>query len=405
MFIHITKLAHTAIELSKQTALLLHLRIDQFLQFPTVGDFDHTATLRHPTLILEISQLDGNLSLAVFDEQLYFRDTSFNVWRLTSPTGTAQRVSGFPANIDQLNGRQGEVLFATNRGSGNSNTVFSIPKEPVLSISAQNINENVGGSIGQIQVTLSEAVNYPVFLDIVTEDGTANNTDFNPVTDDGVTNRVEIPANQTQSTFGIGLVDDDDAEGNETFDVRVLRTFRARFSNRADDSISATITIVDNEQAEAVVAGELAIFDQTVNEDAGTANISVQLGGAAQSAVDFVYSTGTTGSATSPDDFIGVTDQPATIAANQTSVLIPVTIVNDTTEEFNETFTITVTPVSGVASTTPIQATITINDSDVPVATDTMAAAPTSSGGGGGHFGVIGLLLISLMGAIRRYRF
>lgn len=265
----------------------------------------------------------------------------------------------------------------------------------MLSIADQSVNENVVANQGQIQVTLSEAVNHPVYFDVVTEAGTANETGYLRV-DDGVNNRVEILANQTQFTFDIGIVDDSDSEGDENFTVRIVRAFGARFSNRAYTSTSATVTIVDNEGG--IEAGQLALFDATVSESGGVANIRVQVGGAGGASEDvvFIYST-SAGTATAGTDYTEVSNSnPVTIPAGQSFIDIPVTILDDTEVDNGETFTVTVTPQSGVTDTAPIQATITINDND--------EAASSSSSGGGGQFGLLGLMLIGLLGAARRFR-
>ena len=111
---------------------------------------------------------------------------------------------------------------------------------------------------------------------------------------------------------------------------------------------------------------------QTVSEDAGTVNVTVNL--SAASATDVTVPFTVSGTATDGSDF-SITASPITITAGQTSASAVVTVTDDTEVESSETVIVTLgTPTGASLGATGAQ-TVTITDNDV-------AALPTASIGG-----------------------
>ncbi|WP_051366874.1 Calx-beta domain-containing protein [Hamadaea tsunoensis] len=101
-----------------------------------------------------------------------------------------------------------------------------------------------------------------------------------------------------------------------------------------------------------VIVPGLTINDVTVNENAGTASFTVQLSNPAPFVVTANYAT-SNGSATAPADYTATSGSIA-FAAGQTSKQITVPIVDDTIDENNETFNVTLSGAVNAALTDPL---------------------------------------------------
>ena len=135
-----------------------------------------------------------------------------------------------------------------------------------------------------------------------------------------------------------------------------------------DSSNTATISITDNEYQVA-----LTMEDVSVNENAGTATVSVRLDTAVPGAFSVVASTAP-GTATAPGDYTAIPSQTlsfaGTFAGETLSFTVPIT--DDTTPEFTETLTVSLSTLQVPTDTAttagtlrPVSATITIMDNDI----------------------------------------
>ena len=123
----------------------------------------------------------------------------------------------------------------------------------------------------------------------------------------------------------------------------------------------------------------LSIADLTVSEGAGTATLTISLDAATTSAVTVDYATAD-GTATAPGDYTA-TSGTATIPAGQTSATIAVPIIDDSLDEPDETFTVTLSnqTAGAVVSPTAGTATVTIVDNDAPPFEPTPTPSPTAT--------------------------
>jgi len=159
----------------------------------------------------------------------------------------------------------------------------------------------------------------------------------------------------------IPLLDDDALEGSETFRVTLSNaTGGAAIGSRSQ----ATLTIVDNESA-----GVLSFTSATatVGEANGSITIAVRRTGDSDGAITVRYDTSNV-SAVSGSDYTAVSSGTLSWAdgdaANKT---FPVSILNNTTLEGDETFRVTLRdPTSGVTLGSPSTITVTIIDDDQP---------------------------------------
>ena len=183
---------------------------------------------------------------------------------------------------------------------------------------------------------------------------------------------VTIASNTTSIPISIQIKDDDINEGNETFKVRVATPpDNAEFAN-GDSMLVATITIIDDEFPTLSVDSSTL----TISERAEMTHISLSLSGPTNNDVIVTYSTSITGNDTAQQaDFTAQAASTTTISAStlsttSTSGLIQIPIINDTDEEEEETFTLTLSGITGAVfsggqGSIEIQVTI-IDDEGLP---------------------------------------
>jgi Tol biopolymer transport system component len=204
----------------------------------------------------------------------------------------------------------------------------------------------VEGTPATVTVTLHRAVSDPVPVTISTGGGSATpGLDYLPVT----VSRTFSPG-ATTVTMTVTILDDNIDELNETIGISV--------SGATVAPDSGSVTIVDNDPPP-----QVSVADQSVLETSGSAGVLLTLDRPSTRQVTVTVATGG-GTATPGSDY-----QPIAITWTfpqlSTSVTLPVTIINDTAQEPNETFGVTLTdPVN--ATVGDGTATITIVDDDMP---------------------------------------
>jgi hypothetical protein len=153
-------------------------------------------------------------------------------------------------------------------------------------------------------------------------------------------------------------------EANETFTVRLSAPSGATISNG-----TGVGTILDNDAPPA-----LSVTGTAASEAAGTAVVPVTMSGASAQTVMVHYTT-TGGSATAGDDYSTVSGT-LTIPAGTSPGAIDVPLINDTTDEPDETFQVALsTPTN--ATVAGVAAQVTIADDD---AMPTISVADVSVG-------------------------
>ncbi len=109
----------------------------------------------------------------------------------------------------------------------------------------------------------------------------------------------------------------------------------------------------------------ISIDDVTVNEEDGTASLTISIDQPADSDITVVYST-SNGTATNGEDYITITDAIAIIPAGSTSVVVTFPIVDNDAPEATEVYVVDLTSPTGATIADP-QGTITILDTDEEV--------------------------------------
>ena len=246
-----------------------------------------------------------------------------------------------------------EILASTGAGVIDGVGVATILSDdpPAVSISDVAVAE---GASGTTNVLLTATLDLPadgtVTVDYTTVTGTATaGSDY--TTSSGT---VTFDPGDTEATIAVAVLGDTLDEDDETFSVVLSAPVGAVVGDG-----TAIVTITDDDPLPA-----LSIGDVTVNELTGSpaqAGFVVTLSLASGRAVQVTLQTVDV-TATSPSDYTA-TNTVVTIPAGATSVPVPVTIVGDSLDEFNETFTATLTsPVN--ATVADASATATIVDDD-----------------------------------------
>jgi hypothetical protein len=138
----------------------------------------------------------------------------------------------------------------------------------------------------------------------------------------------------------------------------------------------------------------------TIDESAGSVTLTVVRSGSASGAVSVDYST-SSGSATADSDFTSASGTLTWADGDAANKTITVDITNDSTDESDETFTVTLSnPSGGAFLGSSSQTTVTVVDDDSPAA----PPPPPSSGGSSGGGGAMGLLSLLLLGIARLVR-
>ena len=175
-------------------------------------------------------------------------------------------------------------------------------------------------------------------------------------------NTIVIPPNALTLTVGICVIDDALTEGNETVILTIgnpavvtdytIGAPATQTANIADDDGPTTVTIV----ATTPNAAEPATN--------GLFTVSRSGGGAAQLALPLIVNLTISGTATNGTDYANI-PATVTILANQTTVLVPVTVIDDTAFEGSETVIATIGASANYTVGGASSGTVTIADNEI----------------------------------------
>ena len=207
------------------------------------------------------------------------------------------------------------------------------------------------GTTATVTITRSGGTAEGVTVDFITAGGTATpDVDFT-----AITNTLTFGSNVARLTFTIGIANDDDAEGNETV---LMALSNPTGGGRLGTRTNAVLTIEDDEKS-------LQFSSATYEIVEGVRNlvVTVNRGGPLKSVITVQYAT-SAGTATAGSDYTTRTGT-LSFSSGSKSKTISIPILNDTTDEENETFTITLSnPTAGVLLGANEEATVTIVDND-----------------------------------------
>ena len=314
---------------------------------PAAGDF----AVRVPSMVHTVSDV------AVSDVAVAGATVTLT---LSDPVGHAQTVT-----VDYTPGGTGalEDVWGNNAPGFSARSVRNDSPEPELSIGDVTVDE--GDGTAQFTVTLDLASGETVTVDYATANGTAlAGSDYT-----AASGTLTFAAGATSKTIDVLVTDDSLGEGDEDFTVTLSSASNAGMSDG-----EATGTITDNE------IPTLTIADATATEGASV-SFTVTLDPESSSDVTVAYATSDgTATADSADPDGADYTAPAsgaelTISAGRTSETISIATGDDTVDEDDETFTLTLSnPSSNAELGVQKTATGTIEDDDTDPAQVTNVA-------------------------------
>ncbi|QDU10851.1 Calx-beta domain-containing protein [Gimesia aquarii] len=230
----------------------------------------------------------------------------------------------FAVDLMNLQDNGADVTIVKSQG------IIVIEDNEEATISINDVTVNEGDGMATLAVSLDIPVETDVSFDFTTEDQTAvNPNDYSFLTD-----TLTFSTGQELLEIDIPITNDDLVEDAETLLVN-LTTILANGANITFADPQGEITIQDDDQS------NFSIDDVSVNEDLGTATITVSLNKLVDRIVSIDYST-TADSAIDPSDYAS-TSGTLTFAAEEASKTIDIPIMVDDLVENDESFFVNLT--------------------------------------------------------------
>ncbi|MCA8938839.1 MAG: VCBS repeat-containing protein, partial [Planctomycetes bacterium] len=228
-----------------------------------------------------------------------------------------------------------------------------------------DVNEDVGNAA--IQVSLSNPYQQVVSVAYASGGGSATaGVDYT-----AVNGTLTFQPGETSKSFDIAISDDAQQESSETVTLTISGPSNATLGAITN----AVLTILDNDAMGLTLSYDSASI--TVDEDAMTATVTVELNQAPGTTVTVDYAT-SNGTASAGNDYTA-SSGTLTFMASETSKSFTIDISDDSLDEDDETITVTLSNAMGASLPGTATATVTIIDDDdsptVGVAMTTLSVA------------------------------
>jgi len=268
-----------------------------------------------------------------------------------------------------------------------------VPPSPgVLQFSGNEYRANEDAGLVILTVLRSGGSAGSVSVDLDTVAGSASaGSDFEPLS-----TTLTLVDGQTTATAEILVYDDTVYEGTESFAVGLAN---ASGGATIGTVASADIIISDNDPVPSSGVVRFSGATYAVSEAGQAVTITVMRTDGNFGAVSVDYSTAND-TAMAGQDYSG-TSGTLNLADQQDSATIEISIIDDSSDESDETFSVTLSNPGNTSIGAVGEATVTIQDDDNAPTTTT---PPSASGGGGGGGAVTWLLLLLGGVAWRRNR-
>jgi hypothetical protein len=262
------------------------------------ADVDYVTT--SGTLTFAVGELTKTITVSIVNDDLMESTETFNVQLSNATNASIQNGTGVVTILDD-----DSIL-------------------PNISISDVTVNE--GDGVATLVVSLSQASTHTVTVDFVTFDLTAlHGKDY--VAQQGT---LTFAPGETSKTITIEIINDALNEDTELFGVLLGN---AQFGNIVDDA--GVVTILDDDPLPVLSLDTPAPFREANSDQ--TLMLAVRLSAPSGRDVSFKLSLDSI-TATLRADFLPLDQERFTIAAGNTLIKIPVTIVGDSLAEPTETF-------------------------------------------------------------------
>ena len=160
---------------------------------------------------------------------------------------------------------------------------------------------------------------------------------------------------ETSKTFPVGVLVDSTDEADETVTLTLSNA-----SNASISDATGTLTITDDDAAPSLSINDVSVAEVYNVNTTATFTVSLSAPSGKSVTVDYATSDGT---ATAGADYTAISATTLTFAAGETSKTFPVGVLVDSTDEADETVTLTLSNASN-ASISDATGTLTITDDD-----------------------------------------
>ena len=229
----------------------------------------------------------------------------------------------------------GDATIADGTGVGtiiDDDRVNPPPDLPDLTIDDVSVAEDAGNAEFTVTADTTSTIDITVVYATADESATAGD-DYTTTT-----GTLTIRVGQLSATFEVPVIDDSDPEADETFAVNLSN---AQGATIRDGRARGTIELNDGFTPPPPPLPVLTIGDATVAEGGGPAVFTVTANDESSGTMTVDYDTADD-SATAGDDYTS-TSGTLTFSAGQRTATIEVTVLDDSDEEQDETFTLRLT--------------------------------------------------------------
>ena len=278
---------------------------------------------------------------------------------ITISAGSTTGTTTFnPTDDSVYEGNETAIITITDVSGGSaiingtqSKTITITENDTAPSLSINDVTASDESAANHtFTVSLSAAAGIAVTVDYATSDGTATaGADYTAISATTLT----FAAGQTSKTFTVGVLADSTDEANETVTLTLSSA-----SNASISDATGTLTITDDDAAPSLSINDVTASDESAANHTFTVSLSAASGKSVT--VDYATSDGT---ATAGADYTAISATTLTFAAGQTSKTFTVGVLADSTDEANETVTLTLSSASN-ASISDATGTLTITDDD-----------------------------------------
>ena len=223
------------------------------------------------------------------------------------------------------------------------------PRIPNILISSSSVLESSGTA--SVSLELSNPFNQEIVLNYSTSDDTAEAaSDYT-----ASTGTITFAPSETTKTISLDIINDGIFEVDETFNVN-FTLGATSLGNLLNDTVSISI----NDDDDAPVFG---IAGANVKEEDGTASITITKTNPVQMDITVNYATAD-GTALAGLDYVAANDS-VIFAANETQKTISISIIEDSLDEDEESFSVSLTGASqGAVQESESAANVSIEDND-----------------------------------------
>jgi hypothetical protein len=264
----------------------------------------------------------------------------------------------------------GEIFFGLGTlSAGGSALYLARPILPALSIDNASVTE---GDSGTKQMTFTVTLSAPFDKAVTVQYATANGTATSGSDYTAASGALTFAPGETQKTVAVTILGDSTFEADETFSVVLSDPIRATILNDA-----GTGTIVNDDPMPAISIDSVAANEGNAGTTPFVFAVNLSNPGSETITVDF---TTVAGSAGAGSDF-EATSGTLTFEPGDVSRLITVAVTGETTDEFDETFSVTLSnPVGAVIIVSAGTGTIRNDDTPPQVSIDNVTLTEGNSG-------------------------